>query len=215
LYGVEEADPSESIPPMDMDVPTDEPQLAEVLAEHLSDADNIDTDPTMIKLDRNYEYSVWLSYAEVYNEKVYDLLAEVTEDTSRSQVPRSNSNLQTPHPLLLTRKALTVKPSPASDALDESGSTNAGKYVAGLRYFRVTSATQAKALVKLGQLHRRVFGTLANSQSSRSHGMVTIKVLRGHRGDRDVSAIHTSEMRVFSLTCAGSKLPTGFPVDPR
>jgi hypothetical protein len=172
---------------MDIDVPTDEPQLAEVLAEHLSNADDIETDPTIIKLDRNYEYSVWLSYAEVYNEKVYDLLAEVTEDSSRSQINRSNTNIQVAHPLLLTRKALTVKPSPAADALDESGSTGAGKYIAGLRYFRVTSATQAKALVKLGQLHRRVFGTLANSQSSRSHGMVTIKVLRGHRGDRDVS----------------------------
>lgn len=200
---------------MDIDVPTDEPHLAEVLAEHLSNIDDIDTDPTIIKLDRNYEYSVWLSYAEVYNEKVYDLLAEVTEDTSRSQIPRSKTSIQVAHPLLLTRKALTVKPSPASDALDESGSTSAGKYVAGLRYFRVTSATQAKTIVKLGQLHRRVFGTLANSQSSRSHGMVTIKVLRGHRGDRDVSAVQISEIRFFSSTLAGPKLTTGFPVDPR
>ncbi|OAX44922.1 kinesin-domain-containing protein [Rhizopogon vinicolor AM-OR11-026] len=203
LYGVEEADPSESLPPMDIDVPTDEPQLAEVLAEHLANADDIDTDPTIIKLDRNYEYSVWLSYAEVYNEKVYDLLAEVTEDTSRPQIPRSNAHAQTAHPLLLTRKALTVKPSPASDALDESVSS-AGKYIAGLRYFRVTSAAQAKALVKLGQLHRRVFGTLANSQSSRSHGMVTIKVLRGHRGDRDdPSSLQISRLTLVDL--AGSE----------
>ncbi|KAJ8593261.1 kinesin-domain-containing protein [Rhizopogon salebrosus TDB-379] len=204
LYGVEEADPSESLPPMDIDVPTDEPQLAEVLAEHLSNADDIETDPTIIKLDRNYEYSVWLSYAEVYNEKVYDLLAEVTEDSSRSQINRSNTNIQVAHPLLLTRKALTVKPSPAADALDESGSTGAGKYIAGLRYFRVTSAAQAKALVKLGQLHRRVFGTLANSQSSRSHGMVTIKVLRGHRGDRDdPSSLQISRLTLVDL--AGSE----------
>ncbi|KAG2155501.1 kinesin-domain-containing protein [Suillus clintonianus] len=204
LYGVEEADPSEFLPPMDIDMPTDEPRLAEVLAEHLSNTDAIDIDPTIVKLDRNYEYSIWVSYAEVYNEKVYDLLAEVTEDTSRSQIPRPNTNVQVAHPLLLTRKALTVKPSPASDALDESGTGSAGKYIAGLRYFRVTTAAQAKALVKLGQLHRRVFGTLANSQSSRSHGMVTIKVLRGHRGDRDdPSSLQISRLTLVDL--AGSE----------
>ncbi|KAG1787830.1 kinesin-domain-containing protein [Suillus plorans] len=203
LYGVEEADPSDFLPPTD---PTDEPRLAEVLAEHLSNTDDIDIDidPTIIKLDRNYEYSIWISYAEVYNEKVYDLLAGVTEDTSRSQIPRSNTNAQLAHPLLLTRKALTVKPSPASDALDESGPGSAGKYIAGLRYFRVTGAAQAKALVKLGQLHRRVFGTLANSQSSRSHGMVTIKILRGHRGDRDdPSSLQISRLTLVDL--AGSE----------
>ncbi|KAG1783598.1 kinesin-domain-containing protein [Suillus placidus] len=204
LYGVEEADPSAFLPPTDIDVPTDEPRLAEVLAEHLSNTDNIDIDPTTIKLDRNYEYSIWISYAEVYNEKVYDLLAEVTEDTSRSRIPRSNISAQLAHPLLLTRKALTVKPSPASDALDESGPGSTGKYIAGLRYFRVTGAAQAKALVKLGQLHRRVFGTLANSQSSRSHGMVTIKILRGHRGDRnDPSSLQISRLTLVDL--AGSE----------
>jgi hypothetical protein len=196
-------------------VPTDEPRLAEVLAEHLSNTDDVDIDLTIVKLDRNYEYSVWISYAEVYNEKVYDLLAEVTEDTSRSQIPRSNNNAQLAHPLLLTRKALTVKPSPVSDALDESGPGSAGKYIAGLRYFRVTGAAQAKALVKLGQLHRRVFGTLANSQSSRSHGMVTIKILRGHRGDRDVSTVRILKIRVCSSTFAGSKLSANIAVNPR
>ncbi|KAG1773012.1 kinesin-domain-containing protein [Suillus occidentalis] len=204
LYGVEEADPSKFLPPTDIDVPNDEPRLAEVLAEHLSNADDVDIDLTTVKLDRNYEYSVWISYAEVYNEKVYDLLAEVTEDTSRSQIPRSNNSAQLSHPLLLTRKALTVKPSPVSDALDESGPGSAGKYIAGLRYFRVTGTAQAKALVKLGQLHRRVFGTLANSQSSRSHGMVTIKILRGHRGDRDdPSSLQISRLTLVDL--AGSE----------
>ena len=87
------------------------------------------------------------------------------------------------HPLLLTRKALPVKPCPPSDS---DGTDGAGKYIAGLRQIRVRSAQEAKALLKLGQLHRRVFGTLANSQSSRSHALVTIKVLKVHKGERDV-----------------------------
>jgi hypothetical protein len=185
-----------------LDIPTTEPALAHVLAEHLinSPADT-DRDPTVLKLDRNYEYSIWLSYAEVYNEKAYDLLESVNNEQddavrfTKSGLPRPVTPHQAQpqsHPLLLTRKALPVKPSPASDTGTPASS---GKYIAGLRQFRVHSAPQAKALVKLGQLHRRVFGTLANSQSSRSHGLVTIKVVRGHRGERDVSPVFLTHRR--------------------
>lgn len=154
-----------------------------------SDDSDPHADPTVIKLDRNYEYSVWISYVEVYNEKVYDLLASVNDDQdNEAGVPRGVPNVpgQGANPVIVTRKALAVKPCPAHDAMDDSGAGSAGRYVSGLKQFRVVSATQAKSLVKLGQLHRRVFGTLANSQSSRSHSMITIKILRNHRGDRDV-----------------------------
>ena len=136
---------------------------------------NAAVDSTVLKVDKNYTHSIWLSYAEVYNEKVYDLLA----DTSSMKTGAKAG----PSTLLLSRKALTIKPSPPSDwdALQ-----NTGKYVAGLRQIRVHSAAQAKEILKLGQLHRKVFGTLANSQSSRSHALVTVKLLRCHRGDYHV-----------------------------
>ena len=51
-----------------------------------------------------------------------------------------------------------------------------------------SAISHAKALLRVGQMHRQVFGTLANSQSSRSHALVTIKVLRVHRGERNVRA---------------------------
>ncbi|KAH7883877.1 kinesin-domain-containing protein, partial [Phlebopus sp. FC_14] len=209
LHGVERVDPSDSnLPSVDIDVPS-ETALAEVLAEHLvtSNGTDVDNDQTVIKLDRNYEYSIWLSYAEVYNEKVYDLLDSVHDEQGKeTSMPHTNSNLlgQSAHPLLVTRKALTIKSSPASDAVDETGLGSAGKYISGLRQFRVTSAAQAKSLVKLGQLHRRVFGTLANSQSSRSHSMIIIKVLRHHRGERDDPAsVQISRLTLVDL--AGSE----------
>ncbi|KAJ7169442.1 kinesin-like protein [Mycena filopes] len=193
LQGVELADKTDSGPPP----VTPEPGLAEVLGQHMDpSASDSDIDPTVLKVDRNYEYTVWLSYAEVYNEKVYDLLDNV-QDTSTSGIPRSNSGKS----LLLTRKALSLKPSPASDSPD-SGLN--GKYISGLRQFRVHSASQAKALVKLGQLHRRVFGTLANRESSRSHGMVILKVVRGHRGERDdPTALQIARLTLVDL--AGSE----------
>ncbi|KZT23854.1 kinesin-domain-containing protein [Neolentinus lepideus HHB14362 ss-1] len=206
LQGIEEADLSST--PHSTPAPPNEPALADVLAAHVEDPTELDIDPTVLKLDRNYEYSVWLSYTEVYNEKVYDLLHTVNCSSEGSKTIRpsfvpalANGGGGNTNSLLLTRKALPVKPSPASDSGD---TISQGKYVAGLRQIQVNSAAEAKALVKLGQLHRRVFGTLANSQSSRSHGMVTIKILRNHRGERnDPTAYQTSRLTLVDL--AGSE----------
>ncbi|KAF8649797.1 hypothetical protein AX16_005563 [Volvariella volvacea WC 439] len=179
-----------------------EPTIAHVLGDAVDDvasASDTDIDPTMVTLDRNYEYTIWLSYAEVYNEKVYDLLASVKGEntpTETSGIPRLNTT-----PLLLSRQALPIKPSPASD---HDGDASTGKYISGLRQFRVQSASQAKALVRLGQLHRHVFGTLANRESSRSHGMVIIKVVRGHRGEKDdPTSLQVSRLTLVDL--AGSE----------
>lgn len=174
MYGVEAADPSDLSSP----VITPAPAIAEVFGQDLDmGTPDLDIDTTVIPVDHNYEYTIWLSYAEVYNEKIYDLLESVKGDGTKIGDVLGRKSL------LLKRKALALKPSPASDAAD-SGAT--GKYISGLRQFRVHSAAQAKGLVKLGQLHRRVFGTVANRESSRSHGMVIIKVMRGHRGDANV-----------------------------
>ncbi|KAJ3513053.1 hypothetical protein NLJ89_g3159 [Agrocybe chaxingu] len=181
LYGVELADDTDSVAPPTMP----EPAIVEVLGSLDNMAElEFDVDPTIVKVDRNYEYTIWISYAEVYNEKVYDLLASVKGD-SGSRVG-GTTRQAAGKPLLLTRQALPLRPSPPSDTNDTESS---GKYIAGLRQLRVHSAAQAKELVKLGQLHRRVFGTLANRESSRSHSMVIIKVVRGHRGERDISRL--------------------------
>ncbi|KAG5220501.1 Kinesin protein [Salix suchowensis] len=127
----------------------------------------------------------------------YDLLDAVSNETTpASNIPRSNSNSS----LLLTRTALNLRPSPS----DDTGSDTPGKYISGLKQFRVHNATEAKALVKMGQLHRRVFGTLANRESSRSHGIVILKVVRGHRGERDdPTALQISRLTLVDL--AGSE----------
>lgn len=198
---MELADPSDFKPPYVLP----EPALTEVLGQPFDiSASDTDIDPTVLKVDRNYEYTIWLSYAEVYNEKVYDLLESVknSSDNAGGVIPRATAGKS----MLLTRTALPLKPSPASDNGDSAA---AGKYIYGLRQFRVHSASQAKALVKLGQLHRRVFGTLANSESSRSHGMVIIKVVRGHRGEKDVNCLFHS--LVYLLTLLRILLPSKFP----
>jgi hypothetical protein len=184
-------------------------ELAQVFADHLEPtSSSLDIDPTVLKVDRNYEYSVWLSYMEIYNEKIYDLLATVRDPESSipaTHIPRLVGKGTDVAPFLLTRKALPLRASPPGDAPDPD-SPSMGKYVAGLRQFHITSAEQAKALIKIGQLNRRVFGTVANSQSSRSHGLVTLRILRGNRGEKDVSLAHAALMldHVVNANAIGS-----------
>jgi hypothetical protein len=44
-----------------------------------------------INVDRNYEYSVFVSYAEIYNEKIFDLLASESLTSESSGMSRSGS----------------------------------------------------------------------------------------------------------------------------
>jgi kinesin family protein 20 len=56
----------------------------------------------------------------------------------------------------------------------------------------------------MGQINRQVFGTLANSVSSRSHGVFTIKIVRVHNGaPEDVQSMQSSRLSIVDL--AGSE----------
>lgn len=197
---------------------SDEKALATALGELSSQG----TDSTSIKVDKNYEYSIWISYAEVYNDKVYDLLTSGSSDSEGTStcptprgsngLPRSETAKRLPRPtststwsslaslasapsssdiLLIKRKALPLKNDP------ESG----GKYVAGLKCVRVRTAEDAKRVFRTGNINRRVFGTLTNAVSSRSHGIFTLRAVRVHRGDP--SDVSVSRLSIVDL--AGSE----------
>jgi hypothetical protein len=132
-------------------------------------------------VDEGFDYSIWVSYAEIYNERVFDLLGKqdafgkLQKSTSSflsSARPafatsRTREELRGPEQYSIRRKALSLK-------TDGDG----GKYIAGLREVRIQTAEEGRRILKLGQLNRRVFGTLANQASSRSHAIFTIKFLR-------------------------------------
>ena len=68
---------------------------------------------------------------------------------------------------------------------------------------------EARAVLRRGQINRRVFSTLLNRSSSRSHGVFTIKVVRTPSGisaadvNSAVSNAHVSRLSVVDL--AGSE----------
>ncbi|CAE6457406.1 unnamed protein product [Rhizoctonia solani] len=212
--------------------PAVEPDVESLMGEEAADKDT-----TTINVDRNYEYSVFVSYAEIYNEKIFDLLASESLTSESSGMSRSGSaqslsrSLQAkPLPKYLsallpksfsshlgfgssgstsnmsgstgpggeipgsiTRKALSLKSDPLTN----------GKFVSGLREIRLSSCPTQ--ILKLGQINRTVFGTVANERSSRSHAVFTIKLLRVHKGadKEDPEEVQCARLSVVDL--AGSE----------
>ncbi|KAL1408789.1 hypothetical protein Q8F55_005602 [Vanrija albida] len=165
-----------------------------------------------VKVDRNFSYAVFVSYAEVYNEKIFDLLDSVLP-SSRPTVSRAAGSMRFSNYGLsgvgssmslaamanggggvLKRRALVLKNDPEGS----------GKYIAGLHEIRVRTRDEALAVFRTGQRARQVFGTMANRESSRSHGIFTIKVVRIHNGaPEDPDSAQVSRLSIVDL--AGSE----------
>ncbi|WOO82439.1 Kinesin-like protein KIF23 [Vanrija pseudolonga] len=166
-----------------------------------------------VKVDRNFSYAVFVSYAEVYNEKIFDLLDSVLP-SSRPTVARTVSSMRFSNYGLsgaigssmslaamanggggvLKRRALVLKNDPEGS----------GKYIAGLHEIRVRTRDEALAVFRTGQRARQVFGTMANRESSRSHGIFTLKVVRIHNGaPEDPDSAQVSRLSIVDL--AGSE----------
>ncbi|OAD81358.1 hypothetical protein PHYBLDRAFT_3763, partial [Phycomyces blakesleeanus NRRL 1555(-)] len=101
-----------------------------------------------VKLDDKFEYGIWVSFAEIYTEKIYDLL-----------VPPDRQ---------LKRRALSLKYEFRSGH----------KYISGLKEVKVQSIEEAYVILREGQRNRAVFSTIMNQTSSRSHSVFTIRIVR-------------------------------------
>lgn len=185
--------------------------LAEAPARAAKPAKLIEHDATKVAVDRNLRYSVFVSYVEIYNEKLFDLLDVSPGSTlGRSESVRGSNwslaNMANAAPSSMPSSAsITLNRKPLSLKNDHE---NNGKYVAGLREVKVNSAQEARDLLHRGQENRAVFGTMANRASSRSHGIFTIKVIRHHGGltslsDADLDSFTTARLSIVDL--AGSE----------
>ena len=108
-----------------------------------------------ISTPSNVEYAIVISMYEVYNDRIFDLLA----------VPSIQKDLR--------RRHLLFKPTEASPDR---------KVVAGLRKVVCGNYEEALMVLETGLTERRVAGTGSNSVSSRSHGFFCVEVKRRPRG---------------------------------
>ncbi|CEP17237.1 hypothetical protein [Parasitella parasitica] len=115
--------------------------------------DNLSITADKVDIDTNYEYGIWVSFNEIYNEQVYDLLSTAITTTAASRQKRTQLQLKY-----------------------EQKTGN--KYVADTTLIKIKSMAEADAIMRLGQQNRQVFSTLMNQTSSRSHSIFTIHVVR-------------------------------------
>ncbi|XP_067050248.1 kinesin-like protein KIF20B [Acropora muricata] len=108
-------------------------------------------DDTTINVDAQgpVKFSVWVSFAEIYNETIHDLLE--------------------PCPMGKGKKRTTLRLG------DDS---NGNPYIKGLREIYVSNADEAYKILKIGQKNLKIASTKLNQNSSRSHCIFSIKVLR-------------------------------------
>ncbi|NWU40507.1 KI20A protein, partial [Hylia prasina] len=92
--------------------------------------------------------SVWISFCEIYNEYVYDLLSILSAKTQR-------------------RKVLRI-------CEDQGGNC----YIKDLKWINVQSTEEACRLLKIGNKNRSFACTRMNEQSSRSHSIFSIRLLK-------------------------------------
>ncbi|KAL5109676.1 Kinesin-like protein KIF23 [Taenia crassiceps] len=125
-------------------------------------------DSTAVSLPRNSLYSVFITYIELYNDVIYDLLETPTGACGR--------------PL----------------ALYEDPNRNV--YVHGVTELEVKTANEALKAYYQGQKRRRVGATALNKESSRSHGIFTIRIVRaGYDSNYDEVIMDKSLLSVNQL----------------
>ncbi|XP_037322202.2 kinesin-like protein KIF20B isoform X2 [Pungitius pungitius] len=105
-------------------------------------------DKISLPVEAHTKFSVWVSFCEIYNENIHDLL-EVAPNAA-------------------TRRT----------ALRLSQDVKGNAFVRDLRWIQVNSAEEAYKVMKLGKKNQSFSSTRLNQLSSRSHSIFSIRILR-------------------------------------
>ncbi|XP_071754335.1 kinesin-like protein KIF20A [Centroberyx gerrardi] len=146
------------------------------IATQLDDSDSVCLEPDSLShsggddLEEGVQFSVWVSFYEIYNEFLYDLL----------EAP----------PSLQPRKRATLR---LSD--DKQGNP----YVKDLTWIQVRSAEEAWRILRAGRRNQSFASTHLNQNSSRSHSIFSIRVLHVRPEADSGQDMRISELTVCDL----------------
>ncbi|XP_010730958.2 kinesin-like protein KIF23 isoform X3 [Larimichthys crocea] len=167
-------DSQQSVPKTPSSRQKADPEFADMISsEEACKSENVDEDCC---------YSVFVSYIEVYNNYIYDLLEDAPIDPIRPKPPQSK-------------------------ILREDQNHN--MYVAGCTEVEVKSTEEAFEVFWKGQKKRRIANTQLNRESSRSHSVFTVKLAQAPLdadGDhilQDKNQVNVSQLCLVDL--AGSE----------
>ncbi|ERE74597.1 kinesin family member 23 [Cricetulus griseus] len=117
------------------------------------------------EVDEDSVYGVFVSYIEIYNNYIYDLLEEVQFDPIKPKWKGCSTPMRNAESVL-----------PQSKILREDKNHN--MYVAGCTEVEVKSTEEAFEVFWRGQKKRRIANTHLNRESSRSHSVFSIKLVQ-------------------------------------
>lgn len=112
--------------------------------------------------DSSHSYSLHLSYLQIYNESIQDLLVDPVIGGGGGDTGASN-----------TTGGVTGRASLQIRETQEGGVT-----VAGARRIQVSALEDALKVLKFGDKNRSVAATLMNAHSSRSHAVVEVTIVK-------------------------------------
>ncbi|KAG1944522.1 kinesin-like protein KIF23 isoform X3 [Pimephales promelas] len=165
-----------------------DPEFADMISpEDACRADGVDEDSS---------YSVFVSYIEIYNNYIYDLLEETPFDPIKPKWNGAGTPLRN-----------TEFIPPQSKILREDQNHN--MYVAGCTEVEVKSTEEAFEVFWRGQKKRRIANTQLNRESSRSHSVFIVKLAQapldadGDNVLQDKNQVNVSQLCLVDL--AGSE----------
>ncbi|XP_032038272.1 kinesin-like protein KIF20A [Aythya fuligula] len=115
----------------------------------LAEKNFVPLDTHRTNTEQRTQASVWISFCEIYNEYVYDLLSVLS--TSKNQ----------------KRRVLRI-------CEDQGGNS----YIKDLKWINTQSTEEACKILKIGNKNRSFACTRMNEQSSRSHSIFSIRLLK-------------------------------------
>ncbi|XP_077182290.1 kinesin-like protein KIF20A [Paroedura picta] len=116
-----------------------------------------DPDNTSLVANDNVQFSIWVSFFEIYNELIYDLLDTTVAGPSHK------------------RPTLRL-------CEDQTGSP----YIKDLNWINIHDADEAWKLLKLGRRNQSFASTHMNRNSSRSHSIFSIRILHLQKNGDEV-----------------------------
>ncbi|XP_026206490.1 kinesin-like protein KIF20A [Anabas testudineus] len=107
-----------------------------------------ESDSFCLDVNSNVRFSVWVSFCEIYNENIHDLLEQVTSGHHKRTVLRLSQDVK------------------------------GNSFIKDLRWVQVNSSEEAYRVMKIGKKNQSFSSTRLNQLSSRSHSIFSIKILR-------------------------------------
>ncbi|XP_027884482.1 kinesin-like protein KIF20A isoform X2 [Xiphophorus couchianus] len=107
-----------------------------------------EADSFCLDIPSTVRFSVWVSFCEIYNENIHDLLEQVPSGQHKRTVLRLSQDIK------------------------------GNAFIKDLRWIQVNNSEEANKVMKIGKRNQSLSSTRLNHLSSRSHSIFSIRILR-------------------------------------